>query len=247
MTQPSYAHPPITEAVIEICFDTSLEPAQLEKISSKFGSNYPEQQIVTNFEVAVGADINERDALRADFKQAAGYRRSSSDMTQLMVLWGSKFIISQLAPYPGWAVFFERFERDWKKWRKVAGNRKITRIGVRYINRIDIPSPEAFAEHEEFLNIYPRIPNNIGRLNEYAVQAQFTIVEMECKLTLNSAVVESPLLDHISIVVDQDIAKVGVPPQGDEEIFKLLNDIRIKKNSVFEECITNRSRELFQK
>lgn len=245
MTQHSYAHPPITEAVIEICFDKPLESAQLEKISSKFSSNYPDQQIVTNLEVAVGTDTNEQGALRV--KQANGYRRSSSDMTQLMVLWESKFIISQLAPYPGWAAFFTRFDRDWKKWKKVAGHRKITRIGVRYINRIDIPSPEAFAEHEEYLNIYPRIPNNIGLLNEYAVQAQFTIAEIKSKLTLNSAVVESPLLGYISIVVDQDIARDTATPQSDEEIYKLLNDIRAKKNSVFEDCITNRSRELFQR
>jgi len=79
------------------------------------------------------------------------------------------------------------------------------------------------------------------------VQAVLPVVDIGCKLTLNSAAVPAPILDHASFVIDQDIAKEVDPPQSDEAIYELLNQIRVRKNNVFEACISNRARELFQR
>ena len=80
---------------------------------------------------------------------------------------------------------------------------------------------------------------------QYAVQAQLHIADIGCDLTLNSSVVPSPLLGHRSFVIDQDIGKDN-PPQNDDGIYNLLNQIRVTKNRVFEACITDRARELFE-
>lgn len=247
MVDTSYIRPPITEAVIEIRFTPPVESAQVEKNSAKFERFYPEQQVVSNVEFGLGIPASQQDPLTAQLHQDIGRRRSSSDLTQILVLWESKFVISQLAPYPGWDTFFQRFTRDWKQWKKAVGHRTITRIGVRYINRIDIPSTEPVVEHEAFLNVYPNMPHSLGPMSAYTIQAQYFIFEMKCNLTLNSAVVESPLLNHMSIIVDQDIARDAEPPQSEEDIYRLLHEIRDKKNRVFEDCITNRARELFRK
>jgi uncharacterized protein (TIGR04255 family) len=65
-------------------------------------------------------------------------------------------------------------------------------------------------------------------------------------LTLNSSSAPSPLLGHAAFIVDEDIAKEGDPPQNDDAIYALLNQIRVKKNEIFEACITPRARELFK-
>jgi uncharacterized protein (TIGR04255 family) len=59
--------------------------------------------------------------------------------------------------------------------------------------------------------------------------------------------VPSPILNHASFVIDQDIVKEINPPQSDESIYELLNEIRERKNKVFEDCIRDPARELFQK
>ena len=125
------------------------------------------------------------------------------------------------------------------------GFQEISRIGVRYVNRIDIPVSGPVLEQEEFLNVYPKLPDILGPMNAYAVQAVLSIKDIGCKLTLNSAVVPSPILDHASFLFDQDIAREIDPPQSDDAISGLLNEIRIRKNKVFETCITDRARALF--
>lgn len=248
MIQPSYKHAPITEAVIEICFETPISSAEIKKASEKFSSHYPQHQSVQNAKIAVAMPTGQKDSPTAEFVgREEGHRRSSVDMTQLLVLWRSSFLVSQLAPYPGWDNFFRRFVRDWKVWKKLIGFRTISRIGVRYINRIDIPVSESVVEYETFLNIYPKLPDIFGPVGAYAIQASFPIEDIGCKLILNSAVVPSPILGHASFIIDQDIVKEVDPSQSDKDIYELLNEIRARKNNVFEACISNRAREIFQK
>jgi uncharacterized protein (TIGR04255 family) len=244
-----YSRPPITEAVIEIRLAVPLDTADIAKVNSDFAPLYPLEQPVKNVGVAVGMPINPEGRLIAQIQnEENGYRRTSLDVTEILVLWRAAFSISQLAPYPGWDAFFGRFKRDWSSWKKRIGYRRIARIGVRYINRIDIPlSGSMIIEESEYLNVYPHLPKDLGPTMAYGVQAVLQIAEIGSRLTLNSSAVPSPLLDHAAFIFDQDIAKETELPQKDDDIFDLINQIRDKKNAIFEACMTDRSRELFRK
>ncbi len=246
MTQPSYTRAPITEAVIEIRIDSSLDQAEIEKASAKFLAHYPQDQRIDNVTFAVRLANELGSATKTRVNRNIGYRRSTLDLTHLLVLLPSSLMVSQLAPYPGWDEFYRRFCRDWRIWKKAIGFKTISRVGVRYINRIDIPVQNESVEHEAYLNVYPKLPDIIGKVGRYAVQAVSYFEDIGCTLTLNSAVVPAPILDHASFVIDQDIAREIDPPQSDKAIFQLLNEIRTKKNAVFEACVTDRARELFQ-
>ena len=246
MAEQPYKRPPITEAIIEIRFATAIDADAIAKSGASFRQFYPTEQIVKN--VAVGVQVRDNDAPRAQINEENGHRRSSVDLTELMLIWPFTFVISQLAPYPGWEEFFARFVRDWTLWKKAVGYRKISRIGVRYINRIDIPlvADNPIIEETEFLDVYPHLPEALGATFGYGVQAVLAIRDIGCKLVLNSSVVPSSLLNHASFMLDQDIAKEVDLPQRDEHLYELLERIRVKKNSAFESCITDRARELFQ-
>lgn len=245
-----YKKPPITEAVIEVRFAEPMELTQREKFIASFAPFYPHQQMIRNLALSVqvppGTDEQPVEQM-AQINPQLGHRRSSTDLTEILLLWPTNFIVSQLAPYPGWESFFARFARDWKTWKKVAGYRSITRIGVRFINRIDIPITEGIVEEAEYMNVFPRLPDSFGPLAGYGVQARTPIRDIECNLTVNSAAVPSPLIGHGSFVLDIDIAREANVPQSDHEITNLLGRVRIKKNEIFEACVTDKARELFQK
>lgn len=247
MTQPPYPKAPITEAVIEIKFKSSADSADLEKVRQRLGSAYPQHQNVQTLSLNVNLPEGQPDAPVTKIDRTPGHRLASVDMTELLVMFDSAFIVSQLAPYTGWDSFLSRFVRDWAAWKRVMGYREISRIGVRYINRIDIPVAGQVVPYEDFLNVYPKLPQPFQLVAAYAVQAVLPLEEIGCKLTLNSAAVPSPILGHSSYLFDQDIANEDDPPQSDEAIVVLLNSIRIEKNKVFEACITDRARELFSK
>jgi uncharacterized protein (TIGR04255 family) len=247
VTSPGYKRAPITEAVIEIRFTNPVTVKKLDKIYKKFSTSYLHHQDVKNIKVDLRLPGHQTGIPKAEFDQELGHRLSTTDMTELLVLWPSAFVVSQLAPYPGWDVFFQRFVRDWKIWKRSMGHPSVARIGVRYINRIDIPISGPIVEYEKFINVYPKLPDVLGPVNAYGVQAVLPIVDIGCKLTLNSAIVASPILDHASFVVDQDISKEVDAPQSDNAIYELLSEIRKRKNIIFEACITDSARELFQR
>lgn len=248
MALSGYDRPPITEAVIGITFETSIDEAEIASVQEKFSSNYPHHQTLSNLSFKVNVDTNKNNAATTAVNEEIGHRRSTSDMTQLLVLLPTTFIVSQLAPYPGWDEFFDRFVRDWKLWNWHMGFRQIKRIGVRYINRIDIPVSESASviEHEEYLNVFPKVPDSLGPITAYGVQTAFMLADIECNLNLNSAAVPSPILNHASFLIDQDIYKEVNPPQSEKDIQALLQKIRVKKNQIFEDCISDRARELFK-
>lgn len=246
MAEQPYKRPPITEAVIALTFAETIDSRDLDKADSHFGRLYPHHQDIRNLNVQVmmpttpelGPDTTIQ-------KDEMGHRRSSDDETQIVILWPTSFIFSHLAPYPGWDDFFERFVRDWALWKKVIGYRKIRRVGVRYVNRIDIPISVDVTHYEEFLNLYPKIPDELGPVFAYGIQTQLPYPEIDGRITINSASIPSPLLGHASFIFDQDIFKEINIPQLEDGLYKLLNEIHVKKNAVFEACITYRARELF--
>jgi uncharacterized protein (TIGR04255 family) len=247
MAEQPYKRPPITEAVIALAFSEAIEPRDLAKADGNFTKLYPHHQDTRNLDLQVlmpppRPEIAPDTTIRKD---EMGHRRSSNDQTQIVILWPTTFVFSQLAPYPGWDDFFERFVRDWGLWRKVVGYRKISRVGVRYINRIDIPIMGDVIRYEEFLNLYPQIPDELGPVFAYGIQTQLACPEIDGRITINSASVPSPMLGYASLMFDQDIYKETNIPQTENGLYELLNQIHIKKNAVFEASITDRARELF--
>ena len=242
----NYPRPPITEAVIGITFKAAPSETVLKDAATKFRINYDRY----DEEVHVGIGVEFKDGKQPSHKTLPtirGFKLTSNDATEIALMRPTGLSISQLAPYPGWDDFFDRFMRDWKVWKSVVGFREIARVGVRYINRIDIPATAEVVHHEHFLEIYPYVPDIFGPLTQYAVQTQSIIQDLKLTLTVNSGVVPSPILNTMSVLLDFDFARNLDPPQSDDDLFALLVNIRSKKNEFFEACVTSKSRELFKK
>jgi uncharacterized protein (TIGR04255 family) len=245
MVANSYKRPPITEAVIQIAFAAKLDDKAINAAAKKVNRNYsgtPTQLQDVNYNINV-----DHDQLIKNTEHY--YRLSSGDMTQICLIRKQSFSVSQLAPYTSWGEFISRFERDYRLFIEKVGYMEVSRIGVRYINRIDIPFSleNPIINENEYLNIFPTYPPMLGILSAYAIQQRSAIEELKSNLTINSAIVPSPLLNHMSIMFDQDIGREVELPNKIEEIVEFLDLVRIKKNEIFECCVTDKSRDLFQK
>ncbi len=238
----AYDVPPITEAIIEIRFNRALEKKELPKLLKKLASHYDHQSELEHMDVSVdlGADTVRKT------NTGKRYRFASSDQTEVCILSDDRFLVSQLAPYCGWAEFKERFARDFTIWNDCTSYRQIVQIGVRYLNRIDLPVVNGEVAHEEYLNVYPSLPPMIELVDHFATQAVVSFHDLGASLRLNCGLVKSPIADHLSILFDQDIVKDKELPNTDlDEVLTILEKIRIRKNEVFEASITDKSRELF--
>lgn len=237
-----YKHPPVTEAVIGINFANNLSRELLRSASDKLAKNYPIHQDLQTVNLDLKLS-NLQDQGTVTPRLIEGHRRSSQDMTELALTMPTSLLVSQLAPYPSWETFSKRFARDWKLVKKAFGFQEMKRIGLRYINRIDIPIPgDSVIKHEEYLNVFPQVPDLLSPLHASAVQTVSYFEDIDCRLVLNWGVVPSPILNHCSFILDLDLFRDSKVPQSDKTLFELLDVMRLKKNEVFEACVTQRAR-----
>lgn len=237
-----YRRPPITEAVIEVRFGAPVTNDVVDKVAKRLADRYPLSEHGDISEIAV--QIGDRPVLRQG-PPLRHYKLRSLDAADILLLQPNSVAISRLPPYPGWEAILERFIRDYEDCRTWLGNPQPIRLGVRYINRIDVPSPGPIRV-EDYLQLVPHFENRDQMLTNYAMQVVLPVADGAYSATLNSATVPSPILAHQSFILDIDISREGDLPRKVEGLRQFLEEIRGHKNEIFESCVTDRARALFQ-
>ncbi|MCV9942972.1 TIGR04255 family protein [Rhizobium sp. BT-175] len=232
-----YRVPPITESVVEFRFSTPVSFEAIEKREPKLKRNYP--NVVSNIEVKA----NFSKSGMSGSQNPIGKKFTTRDQLQVMVVNADLLAIGQLAPYPGWDEFRERVKRDYLAHVEQFGRRQISRIGMRYINRIDVEAQTA--EVQDYLNVYPTTPIKADGGMTFALQATQQLPNSKYGVTLQSASVEPPVPRNLSFLLDIDVFRAVDIPSRDDHILELLEEMRIIKNSIFESSVTDQARKLF--
>jgi uncharacterized protein (TIGR04255 family) len=239
---PHYARPPITEAVLAVSYVTQLRQDVIEKAAGRLKKAYQSAEPETMTRFTVNTKTRESETTQS----WSGVKLTSADQTDVLLCRSAEFVCSRLAPYPGWEQFRKRAERDWQIWRETVGSVQIRRIGLRYINRIDIPATETGLKIEDYLKIAVALPEGPNTpISGYALQVSRPLESDKLKLTVNSATVPSPLIGHASLILDIDVFRDDDVPRRNDEMWMLIEKMRAQKNVMFENCITDRARSLF--
>lgn len=239
-----YKRAPITEAVIEIRLAAPLPKERVDAIHNRLKRNYAKSQ--TQSVDRAKLDMKERQVTFDEREER--YRLSSNDETDILLITRLSMLCSRLAPYESWEAFQPRAVEDWGQWKEVIGYQKIARLGVRYINRLDIPVGEAGkVVVDDYLNVIPKYPEPevIASFEKYTMQITSRFGKENFSLIINTSSIPSPLVDHVSILFDLDVGMTDNVPQRDDLMWDALNVMRDQKNRIFEACITDKARELF--
>jgi uncharacterized protein (TIGR04255 family) len=239
-----YRRPPITEAVLELRLAASIELEQVEKIKDRLSEDYPVPPETVQH-ISFQAGPGTQNHAKVEF---LGYRMSSADATNVAIVAKQNITASRLAPYNGWEEFTDRAKHNWGVWRKIAGWHEVARVGVRYINRIDVPNPNdeplPFGDYLQFRPIFPEFEGRRG-VDTFAINGAMAIANSSLKVILNAGNTPSPLVRTTSFLLDIDISQEGDLPRNDNALWTLIDGIRVHKNRIFESCITDLSRKLF--
>jgi uncharacterized protein (TIGR04255 family) len=232
-----YRKPPVLEAVIEVRYVNQISKADLDRISRRLEGKFPRREEEVSIDVEISPYSVNAETI------PTGHKLTSADNLSVVLLRPASITSSKLAPYVGWDVLIKQTESILNDVYKVIERRQIGRIGVRYINRLDIPGGNI--KLEDWLNVGLNVPTDFGHvLNEFGGRVVVPTGEnLTTALAFQS--VPSPLIDHSSVVLDIDVAIERGIPLSDDEVWKLIARMREAKNSVFESCITQRMRDLF--
>src|SRR5260221_12762994 len=237
-----YKRAPITEAVLELRYSHPVGKDGAEKSAAMLAKDYFYNELEQNVNFSLEGNV-------AKFQTTwEGKKLSSLDRADIAIFRTSAFVCSRLAPYLGWEEFIPRAQRAWAVSKKNTGQVDIARIGLRYVNRIDIPVREGEPfDIEDYLSFLPKTPDNFKLpMISYLVQSVRPLEADDCSLMLVSASVPSPLLGTVSLALDLDVFRESNIPKREDELWALINRMRDHKNFVFESCVTDRARALFE-
>jgi uncharacterized protein (TIGR04255 family) len=244
----AYLHPPITEAVIEIRVNHTLTSSELEKIAKKLKKHYPNSKPHNELGIDLG-DIGSKSAgsnVKVS-KHQKGFHLSSEDQADIVIIKPESLVMSRLAPYLGWETIRNQFISVWKIWKDIAKTRSISRVGIRYVNRIDVPVDELDRiEIEDYLTFHPKVPSfSNAPMTNYLIQIAKPTSNPLWSTTITSTNQPSPLVKTVSLLLDIDLFRTEEIPLNDDDLWQMLTEARDLKNNIFQQCITPRAEEIF--
>jgi len=237
-----YANPPIVEAVCEFRltpetrWDLTVPGLLYEKLKGSFPQK--EQRIIQEVELAQGSE-----GLQQQIRTSERIMFFTSDRKMLVQVGTRLLVVNALKPYPHWEGFKPRIEMAWKSLRATIEVHGLERIGLRYINHIELPAQGV--ELSEYFEFYPfvgqRLPQQVVSFIA-GVEFSYADGRDHCRVQL------TPILGSVGkhlLMLDLDYF---VARPRSVEVAKVIDWIEEAHNRVeemFEGCITEKLREMF--
>lgn len=236
----NYARPPITEAVLELRFG-DVGAQKVRKAGAAMKSRY--ENSVEDMLTEGKLDFNTRTSTFRDVSPR--FVLSSDDQTDGFSITGTNAVWVRRAPYEGWGPFYARVEHQLPRVLKALGYPKITRMGLRFVNRIDFPVRDGLGYHEDYLTFNIDGGPLLEPHNGYKWILQKDFPELHMAALVQSATVEPELPNHLSILFDIDVYATVDAPSKSDDILSALCNMRKLKNKIFEAGVTDEARKLF--
>ena len=244
-----YPNPPIKEALVDIKI-SPLPTSHLDLLGAlheEIRERYPEKKAQHRWESAMKIQDDRLVSATQRHLGPIGFLFSSYGKEQNVQYRLDGFTFNQLHPYPreGWPVFQEEAKRLWSLYLNAIKPDQVDRIGLRYINQIDIPFPRI--DLNEYLVEPPRIPKELPQTQEhFLTRVIIPFPELEAKATITQSLTRPPSPLTTSLILDIGIFTEVAIKSDTPKVWEVLNRFRDVKNMIFKSSIRPKTEELFQ-
>lgn len=157
------------------------------------------------------------------------------------------FLFSRLHPYQDWNHFLAESMRLWKVFLGTARPLEIQRIGLRFINKIQLPPKET--NFEKYIQPYPEPPFNLELpFANFLHQDTFAVPGYPYAVTINKTFIppNNPQIEGLNLIVDIDAFTIRPTEVNESTLLSQLAELRWLKNKAFFGSITPESLKLFR-
>lgn len=235
-------HAPIVEALIDfrVVRKEQVSAEAFAGIGASIGTQYVRESSIQSIEARFGTD---RGKLLEPWQSQTeiGWRyRTATEVAQFRV---DGFTFSKLAEYSTWDEVSREAFRLWKVYVDAADPREVSRVAVRYINRMPLP---AVLDLAEYLTAPPQLPDPIPQ----AIREFLTRVYVQDERSNASAVIVQalePRMDprSVSLLVDIDAFREVTLAPDDPGLPAIFGELRRLKNEIFYASITEKTAEIY--
>jgi uncharacterized protein (TIGR04255 family) len=239
---------PIFEALIDIraklSKDTPME--RFELLQPPLASKYPRKDRQDQFSGQIGMKEGQ---FFAEKKEMGfhGFIFRSSDELNVAQFRTDGFTFSRLRPYIDWESLREEARDLWIRYVETLRPESVTRVAVRYINRLNLPILSSRYVLEEYLNArpcFPVVPAN--ELRKFILRVE--LVDEKLGLRANVTEVSKPgeQSESVNLILDIDAYKRDDFDVGGEAAWDALDQLRDFKNRIFFDSLTERTLGIFE-
>jgi uncharacterized protein (TIGR04255 family) len=237
-----YKRPPLIEGVLELRFEEAFSERDLTRLKDRLVRSYPAAEEMRNFQVKL------EHRAQAQQMDIAGYKLTAKNAVDVVLIQQRTIATSRLAPYLGWENLTASAKANYGTLEKVAGYRKVVRLGARFVNRIDIPLKQLGERNiGDLLNIQISIPGDLASSRgTFSLATNFVHGTSGVNILAQVGTGDPVLIEHASIFLDIDASIEDEFPPNIENVWALLDRLQEAKDKVFESFITDEIRDTFR-
>ena len=245
MPRRAYRNAPITEVVCEFRFqpgkewDLALPGLMYEALRQRFPEREQGRKVAG--QVEAGPDVIQHKIVQTDT-----VRFISKDKQSAVQLSPHQLSVSRSRPYSRWEDFLPMIQDGLRTYRKIAKPKGLQRVGLRYINQIDIKCKKNKIEMEDYFNFYPFLGKDLPQSHAlFVVGIEIPFDDSQDILRLQMTTTPSEKEDIIRIILDLDYFCGRSGAIEFKSTSRWLKKAHSRIENVFEGCISDSLREQF--
>jgi uncharacterized protein (TIGR04255 family) len=240
-----FANAPIAEALLDVRakLRPGIELPQLAAFQDSLKERYPTRRERFSWEGGFVVKGGTPEVLHPS-GGPDGFIFTSSDGRQLVQARLDGFTFNKLRPYDRWGPFRDEAREHWDRYRKIAEPEIISRVALRYINRIEIPLP--LKDFREYILTTPEIAPGLPQgLSGFFMRLLISDERSGCSAIVTETM-EPLQKDVLPLILDIDVFREAAFDANGTEMWDTLERLRDFKNEIFFKSITDKAKELFK-
>ncbi|MCZ6918293.1 MAG: TIGR04255 family protein [Gemmatimonadetes bacterium] len=246
---PRFSNPPITEAIldlkVELPENTSLD--QLAGFQDSIRDMYPGRRtrMAGKAEMAISEDkgiqLGEGSTIAS-----LGYIFVSNDSSQMVQARKDGFTFNKLKPYDTWEALRDQAHKLWSHYVEIARPKYVSRIALRYVNRIEIPLP--ITDLSEYVLVAPSTPRTFPvEFHSFLMRMVMPYREYRAQAIVTETIEPGqPNSTTLPLIFDIDVFRQVSLEPDDKAIWEILDKLRDLKNEIFHSTMTDQAKALFK-
>jgi len=242
-----FPNAPITEAVIEIKAQLPEETTlkSLESFHDRIKNRFPEKQEQRFLKAAFKLSQKDKLSSLPTKTGTQGYLFRSLKEKKVVQSKIDGFAFNKLKPYENWELFRSEGRELWELYSEIVNPIKVIRIGLRYINRIEVPLP--FKDFSEYLLTNPQIAPQLPQaVSHFFMRLEVSNPDIEATAIITQAMDKPTKTKRLPLILDIDVFRITEYVEKTEEMWKDFEKLRDFKNDIFFNSVTEKAKELFR-
>ena len=243
-----YKNPPLIEAVCEFRFDPASpwDPTIPGLLYEKISKNFPKKKKLQIHEMMFTLDTKEEAGIKhqQQFRVRERAQFLREDEKLFVQIDENLLAVNHLKPYSSWHEFFSVIQTIYNSYQEISKPKGIQRIGVRFINQIEIP--KELIELKDFFNFYPFIGEKLPQVLGHVIVGTTFLFENSRDLAKVQLLSKPAGAGKSIFILDIDYILEKSYTISLSEALNWINDAHTKIEMIFEESLTNETKKLFE-